>query len=83
MARQTPERGFVSGPPVASGLIAGLVGSMVMALFAMGAGATYLGTGFFTPMYHIASVFIDPGAMMRSMEQAAGGSDSSSGRDLQ
>jgi hypothetical protein len=35
--------------------------------------ATYQGTGFFTPLYHIASSLIDPATMMRSMEAAANG----------
>jgi len=39
----------------------------------MVAAATYQGTGFFTPLYHIASSLIDPATMMRSIEAAAGG----------
>ena len=75
MARKAPGRRLISGSSIVSGLIAGLVGAAVMAAYAMVAGATYLESGFFTPMYHIASVFIDPGSMMTSMERAAGGSD--------
>ncbi|MDP8970382.1 MAG: hypothetical protein M3N52_07800 [Actinomycetota bacterium] len=62
---------------VAVGLAAGLVGAVAMAMFAMVAGATYLGSGFFTPMYHIASAFgwsTAMQAMMTSMEQAGSGS---------
>ena len=44
-----------------------------MAMFAMVAAATYQGTGFFTPLYHIASSLIDPTTMMLSMEAAASG----------
>lgn len=62
-----------SRPDLASGAVAGLVGAVVMAMFAMIAGATYHGVGFFTPMYHIASSVIPPEAMMTSMEQAQGG----------
>lgn len=58
---------------ILTGAVVGVVAAMGMALFAMIAAATYQGTGFFTPMYHIASVFVDPAAMMTSMEQAAAG----------
>ncbi|HKI29626.1 MAG TPA: hypothetical protein VKB32_09410 [Actinomycetota bacterium] len=51
----------------------GVVAALVMAMFAMVAAATYQGTGFFTPLYHIASSLIDPATMMRSMEAAASG----------
>jgi hypothetical protein len=47
---------------------------VVMAMFAMIAAATYQDTGFFTPLYLIASSVLDPSTMMRSM-QAAGGGD--------
>jgi hypothetical protein len=46
----------------------GVIASLVMAMFAMIAGATYLNSGFFTPLYHIASTFIAPDAMMQSMQ---------------
>jgi len=39
-----------------------------MAMFAMIAGGTYLGSGFFTPLYHIAAFIIGPETMMKSME---------------
>lgn len=55
------------------GAVSGVVAALVMAMYAMIAGATYLGTGFFTPMYHIASVVIEPSAMMTSMESAMSG----------
>ncbi len=58
---------------IVTGAVVGVVAAMGMALFAMIAAATYQGTGFFTPMYHIASVFLDPTAMMTSMEEAAAG----------
>lgn len=58
---------------IAMGALAGLIGSLAMAMFAMIAASTYQGTGFFTPLYHIASVFIDPSTMMTSMQQAMGG----------
>jgi hypothetical protein len=44
-----------------------------MAMYAMVAGLTYLGTGFFTPLYHIASTVIEPDAMMTSMQGAMEG----------
>lgn len=46
---------------------------MVMAIYAMIAAATYQHTGFFTPLYHIASTFIAPDAMMTSMMHAGAG----------
>jgi uncharacterized membrane protein YagU involved in acid resistance len=46
-----------------------------MAMFAMIAGATYLGSGFFTPMYHIASSLLNPQPMMQSMQAASQGND--------
>lgn len=55
------------------GAVSGVVAAVVMAMYAMIAGATYLGTGFFTPMYHIASAVIEPTAMMTSMESAMSG----------
>ncbi len=58
---------------VAVGAVAGLVGSLVMAMFAMIAALTYQGTGFFTPLYHIGSVLLDPMTMMTSMQQAMAG----------
>ena len=39
----------------------------------MVAGLTYLNSGFFTPLYHIASSVIDPTAMMTSMQMAMEG----------
>ncbi len=57
------------------GAVAGVIASLMMAAFAMIAAATYQGSGFFTPLYHIASVFISPTDMMTSMESAMGGSN--------
>lgn len=58
------------------GAIAGVIASLMMAAYAMIAAATYQGSGFFTPMYHIASVFISPDDMMSSMKSATmGGSN--------
>lgn len=58
---------------VGKGVLAGILAGVVMAMFAMIAAATYQGTGFFTPLYHIASTFIDPTAMETSMKEAMGG----------
>ena len=44
-----------------------IMGAMVGAM-AMIAAATYQGTGFFTPLYHIASVYIEPKTTMTSMQ---------------
>jgi hypothetical protein len=63
----------VPGRQVVTGAAVGVVAAVAMAMFAMIAAATYQGTGFFTPMYHIASSLIDPTTMMRSMEAATGG----------
>ena len=64
-----------SGLPeaVRAGVLWGVVGALVMAMYAMIAGLTYLGSGFFTPLYHIASSIIEPGAMMTSMQKAMEG----------
>jgi hypothetical protein len=67
--RETPSIGRAVG----GGLIAGLLAAVAMAMYAMVAGATYQGTGFFTPMYHIASTFIGPSTMEISMQQAMEG----------
>lgn len=64
------------GQTIKIGVTAGVVAAIVMAMYAMIAGATYLGSGFFTPLYHIASTFIDPKAMMTSMEKAMSGESS-------
>jgi hypothetical protein len=58
---------------VGTGAVLGAGAAIVMAIFAMIAAATYQGTGFFTPLYHIASSVLDPSAMMRSMEAAGTG----------
>ena len=70
--RLTSERSSVT-QLVRLGALWGMAGAFVMAIYAMIAGATYLNSGFFTPMYHIASTFIDPQQMMISMEQAMKG----------
>ncbi|MGB2950142.1 MAG: hypothetical protein WBB62_04915 [Rhodococcus sp. (in: high G+C Gram-positive bacteria)] len=58
---------------IAIGAAAGLVGAIAMAMFAMIAALTYQNSGFFTPLYHIGSVFIEPSTMMTSMQQAIAG----------
>lgn len=57
------------------GAVAGVIGSLVMAMFAMIAAATYQHTGFFTPLYHIGSLLVDPSTMMTSMEAGMAGSN--------
>jgi hypothetical protein len=66
------ERAYL-GAAVRTGALWGVIAAFVMAMYAMIAGLTYLGTGFFTPMYHIASVVIQPDAMMTSMQRAMEG----------
>ncbi len=61
------------GRTAAVGALFGLVASLVMAVYAMLASATSHGRGFFTPLYHIASVVVDPDALAESMRQASGG----------
>ncbi len=57
------------------GVVGGIVAAAVMAMYAMVVSAAVKDVGFFTPMYHIASSFISPKAMMTSMA-AAGHGDS-------
>jgi hypothetical protein len=57
-----------------TGAVTGVLASLVMAMYAMGAAATYQGVGFFTPLYHIASLVISPEHMMMSMQHADAGS---------
>lgn len=52
----------------------GVIASMVMAVYAMMAALTYQGVGFFTPLYHIASLLVSPETLQTSMQQAMGGS---------
>ena len=56
------------------GALLGAAASLVMAAFAMMAAATYQHSGFFTPLYHIASTFISPSTLMTSMQHAMDGS---------
>ncbi len=51
------------------GALVGMVAGAMMAMYAMIASATFLGQGFFTPLYGIASPLLGPGAMMQSMKQ--------------
>ncbi len=68
-SRSTP----VSWHHVRVGALLGAVAAIAMGMFAMIASATYHGTGFFTPLHHIASALIEPTAMMRSMEAGMAG----------
>jgi hypothetical protein len=54
------------GRAVVIGAIAGVIASLVMAMYAMVAAYT-TDTGFFTPLYHIASLWADQDTMMTSM----------------
>jgi hypothetical protein len=61
------------GAAASWGVAAGIGASLVMAMYAMIAAWTYQGTGFFTALYHIASVIAAPDTMMQSMEAAMAG----------
>lgn len=54
------------------GVLGGMAGAMVMAMYAMVASVADR-HGFFTPLYHIASTFISPKAMTESMGAAMQG----------
>jgi hypothetical protein len=72
-AVQTSRRTGVGGA-LAAGAVAGVLASIAMGMYAMVAGWVN-GTGFFTPLHHIASLWAAPDAMMTSMEAAMGGND--------
>lgn len=59
---------------IAYGAGAGVIASLAMAMYAMLA-AWQKGEGFFTPLYHIASLWSSQDAMMASMQGAMTGSD--------
>lgn len=59
--------------PAVTGVVAGMIAAMGMAMYAMIASITYHHVGFFTPLYHIASTFTSPTALTTSMQQAASG----------
>ncbi len=63
-----------SGAVVLTGAVGGAIASLVMAMYAMVASATYQHRGFFTPLYHIASTFIASTQLMASMQHAMMGS---------
>lgn len=60
------------GRSTTTGAVAGVIASLVMAMYAMFAGLVN-DTGFLTPLYHIASLWIAPDTMMASMKDAMGG----------
>ena len=66
MTRTTATSSRSLGRAVLIGAGAGVIASLVMAMYAMGA-SWAKDTGFFTPLYHIASLWADPDAMMKSM----------------
>ena len=72
-AVQTSRHAGVGGA-LAAGAVAGVLASIVMGTYAMVAGLVN-GTGFFTPLHHIASLWAAPDAMMMSMAAAMGGND--------
>jgi hypothetical protein len=66
LSRTTAARTSSLGRAVLIGAVAGVIASLVMAIYAMGA-SWAKDTGFFTPLYHIASLWADQDAMMKSM----------------
>lgn len=66
MSRTSTTKPHNLGRAVLIGAVAGVIASLVMAMYAMGAAWTK-DAGFFTPLYHIASLLADPSAMMTSM----------------
>jgi hypothetical protein len=60
---------------IAVGAFGGVIGSLAMAMYAMIISNSVKHTGFFTPLYHIASSFISGKAMMTSMTQVMHGSN--------
>src|SRR3989442_4589178 len=52
-----------------SGVLVGMLGGIVMALFTMLATATYLNMDFFTPLYAIAAPLVGQEPLMTSMRQ--------------
>jgi uncharacterized membrane protein YagU involved in acid resistance len=54
---------------VGKGIATGMIAGIVMGMYAMLASATFLGQGFFTPLYGIASPLIGPQPMTTSMQQ--------------
>lgn len=61
------------GPTLARGALGGMAAAAAMAMIAMVAAATYQHHGFFTPLFHISSLFGSTDSMMRSMQEAAAG----------
>ena len=74
MSTTKPRAGRSPLQAVALGAGAGVVASLAMAMYAMFA-AWEKGTGFFTPLYHIASLLASQDSMMASMKGAMAGSD--------
>jgi hypothetical protein len=72
MTRSISQTGLTRWLLIGAG--AGVIASVVMAMYAMLA-AWENGTGFFTPLYHIASLWASGDAMMTSMEEAMTGQD--------
>ncbi len=54
-----------------AGVLIGMLGGILMALFTMLATATYLQMGFFTPLYAIAAPLIGQQSLMSSLQQGS------------
>ena len=54
-----------------AGVLIGMLGGILMALFSMLATATYLQMGFFTPLYAIAAPLIGQQSLMSSLQQGS------------
>jgi hypothetical protein len=59
---------------ISVGVFGGVIGALAMAMYAMIISNSVKHTGFFTPLYHIASSIISGKAMMTSMTEAMHGS---------
>jgi hypothetical protein len=64
---------WTPGRALALGIVGGVVAAIVMAIYAMVGAATYQHHGFFTPLYHIATLLLNPKYLMSSVDQAAAG----------
>ncbi len=71
--RTNPADDLQLGRTLQRGAVAGMVGAMAMAMFAMIASVTYQHHGFFTPLFHISALTGSPQAMMTSVAKAMNG----------
>ncbi len=75
MKTQSNNRNSSTSFAIQIGVTSGIVGSLAMAMYAMVISYAVKDSGFFTPLYHIASSITSPTAMMDSISSAMTGSD--------